>query len=123
MFILISSRFFHFFALKGTATGQLYFDDAVTFNYRKNKEFVHREFEFSSDKLVSRNLEPSSKFTTRAWLERVIIYGYTKQPKSVKIEYKNQSAQLQFTYDANNKDLLIRKPAINMDIDWTIVLS
>jgi hypothetical protein len=66
----------------------------------------------------------ASKFTTKAWLERVIIYGYGSQPKKVTIEFdNNQSQQLQFTYDAKAKVVLVRKPGININKDWKIVIS
>lgn len=57
-------------------------------------------------------------------MERVIVYGLPSEPKSVKIEYdQNQSAQLQFTYDANSKVILIRKPGVNINVDWALVIS
>jgi len=72
---------------------------------------------------LERNLNEVGKFDTLAWVERVIIYGYKTQPKSVKIEYKNQSTQLQFNYDSANKVLLIRKPAVNINLDWSIIIN
>jgi hypothetical protein len=114
--------FFNIF--KAQASGRLYFDDGLTFNYRNKSEFVYREITYSDGKLISKNLEPSSQLTTKAWLERVIIYGYNGQAKSVRIEYdNNQSSQLQFTNDANSKVVLIRKPDVIMNKDWTIVIN
>jgi hypothetical protein len=75
---------------------------------------------------VFRNLNPnpSNTFSTNAWLERVIIYGFNRQPKTVKIEYQDkQSAQLQFTYDKNGKVVLIRKPGTNIGKDWSIIID
>lgn len=37
-----------------SATGQLYFDDGLTFNYNNSKEFVYREFKFTKNKLISK---------------------------------------------------------------------
>jgi len=108
---------------KTSAVGQLYFDDSITFNYRNKSEFVHREFTFSANKLSSKKLVPESKFETKVWLERVIVYGYPNQPSKIKIEHEGQSAQLQFTYDSDNKVLLIRKPAANINHDWSIFIN
>ena len=36
-----------------SASGQLYFDDAISFNYKKNKEFVHRQFNIKNNILSS----------------------------------------------------------------------
>jgi mannosyl-oligosaccharide alpha-1,3-glucosidase len=72
-----------------------------------------------------RKVDSESKFTSKAWLERVIIYGYSSEPKSVKIEFsKNkQSEKLQFNHDAKNKVILIRKPNVNIDLDWSIIIE
>jgi alpha 1,3-glucosidase len=109
---------------KESATGELYFDDSISYGYRNNKEFVHRVFKWSDNKLTSRSMDPESKFDTEAWLERVIIYGIQTEPKSIKIEYSNkQSAKLEFTFDPNGATLLIRKPGVKINIDFTIVLE
>ena len=61
---------------------------------------------------------------TKAWVERVIVYGLQGDPKSVRIEYEQgQSAELQFTYDANSKVILIRKPGVNINVDWSLIIS
>jgi len=71
-----------------------------------------------------RSKDPESKFITGAWLERVIIYGIKTQPKLVRIEsFDYQSVELDFTYDENGKTLLIRKPGININVDFTIILE
>lgn len=107
-----------------SAKGELYFDDSISYNYRKTNEFVHRQFQFKNNKLTSKELNPSGKFTTKAWIERVIIYGVKSEPKSIRIEDANkQSAQLQFTYDPNGQTLLIRKPAVNINIDFSMVIQ
>ena len=59
VFVLLFNLILYLFILflffqKGTAAGELYFDDAVSFNYRKSKEFVHRSFAFNKNKLVSK---------------------------------------------------------------------
>ena len=66
-----------------------------------------------------------STFATNAWLERVIIYGVHTEPKSITIEsYANkQSAQLEFTFDPHGSTLLIRRPGVNINVDFTITLG
>lgn len=108
---------------KGQAEGELYFDDSKSYNYRNKKEFVHRRFVLQDNVLQSINLDKESKFDSLAWIERVIVYGVTASPKSVRIEYDNkeQSAELQFTYDQTNKALLVRKPGVKINVDWKLV--
>ena len=109
---------------KGEAAGELYFDDATSFNYVKRNEYVHRQFTYKQNMLFSTNKDAKGNFQTKSWLERVIVYGLTTEPKTVKIEYDgNQSAQLQFTYDANSKVVLIRKPGVNINKDWSIIIN
>ena len=38
---------------KSSAKGKLYIDDAVSFNYKKSKEFIYREFNFENSQLKS----------------------------------------------------------------------
>ena len=38
----------------GHAVGELYLDDSISYGYRKNKEFLYREFEFINNRLNSR---------------------------------------------------------------------
>lgn len=107
-----------------SARGELYFDDSISYGYKKNNEFVHREFNYQNSKLTSKKANADSKFTTKAWIERIIIYGVKTEPKTVTIEDANkQSAQLQFTYDPNGQTLLIRKPAVNINIDFSVVIQ
>ena len=37
-----------------TASGQLYFDDSLTYNYRIKHEFVYRQFDFANNRLTSK---------------------------------------------------------------------
>lgn len=47
--------FFKIYSLfiKGTASGELYFDDGLTFEYKKNAEFIYRGFVFNRNTLKS----------------------------------------------------------------------
>merc|ERR1719350_1513993 len=102
------------------ATGELYFDDSISYEYKRNHKFIHRQFTFEDNKLRSKSLDPKASFDTKAWLERVIIYGLKSEPKSVRIEYgSNQSAKLESNYDANGQTLLIRKPNVNIGLEFT----
>uniref|UniRef100_A0AAQ5XTG6 Glycoside hydrolase family 31 N-terminal domain-containing protein n=1 Tax=Amphiprion ocellaris TaxID=80972 RepID=A0AAQ5XTG6_AMPOC len=60
--------------------GELYIDDGHTFNYEK-KEFIHRRLSFAKNILSSVNLAPDAQFTTRSWIERVVILGASKPSK------------------------------------------
>lgn len=68
-------------------------------------------------------MEPKAKFETKAWLERVILYGVKSEPRSVKLEYSSQSTVLEFNYDASGRTLLIRKPGVNINVDFDLILE
>uniref|UniRef100_A0A672YYU2 Neutral alpha-glucosidase AB n=1 Tax=Sphaeramia orbicularis TaxID=375764 RepID=A0A672YYU2_9TELE len=63
-----------------TAEGEIYIDDGHTFNYEK-QEFIHRRLMFANNVLSSVNLNPEARFTTRSWIERVVILGASKPSK------------------------------------------
>jgi hypothetical protein len=68
-------------------------------------------------------MDPKAQFETKAWLERVIVYGIKTEPKSIKLEYSKQSAMLEFSYDPHGMTLLIRKPKVNINVDFDLILQ
>ncbi|TKS72276.1 Neutral alpha-glucosidase AB [Collichthys lucidus] len=106
---------------KRTAEGELYVDDGHTFNYEK-KEFIHRRLSFANNVLSSVNLAPDAHFSTRSWIERIIILGASK-PGKVTLIAGAQESQLEFEFDASMSVLTIRKPGMNAGVDWTVKLQ
>ncbi|XP_071495646.1 neutral alpha-glucosidase AB-like isoform X1 [Diadema antillarum] len=104
----------------GTAKGDLYIDDGHSFDYKEQK-FIYREFEFSTNRLQSRAVSGGS-FTTKSWLERVVIIGIKSVPQKVEL-ISQTTTQLSFTTSHNRQVLTIRKPGVNIGQDWTIRLS
>jgi hypothetical protein len=69
------------------------------------------------------DLHPESNLETSAWLERVIFYGFHYKPTSVNIESNGIVSQLSFYYNENTQELMIRKPGVVMNKDWTITIN
>ncbi|XP_038142485.1 neutral alpha-glucosidase AB isoform X4 [Cyprinodon tularosa] len=105
-----------------TAEGELYIDDGHTFNFEK-REFIHRKFSFTNNVLSSVNLEPDAQFTTKSWVERIIILGASKPSKITLRTADDQENQLEFDFDASMSVLTIRKPGMNAGADWTMTLQ
>ncbi|XP_039616684.1 neutral alpha-glucosidase AB isoform X2 [Polypterus senegalus] len=107
---------------QNTADGELYEDDGHSFNFQTKKEYIHRKFTFINNILTSSNADNSSHFTTKAWLEKVVVMGAQK-PSKVHIQIKDGSiSEVEYEFDAATSILTLRKPAVNIAADWTILL-
>ncbi|XP_017553579.1 neutral alpha-glucosidase AB isoform X1 [Pygocentrus nattereri] len=108
---------------QGTAEGEIYIDDFHTFNFEKEKQFIHRHLHFSDNTLSSNNLAPDSNFSTAAWIEKVIIMGAT-QPTSISlIAADGTKSAVEFEFDSAASVLTLRKPGVNAGADWTVLLQ
>jgi len=105
----------------GTATGELYLDDGKTFEHKQGR-YTWRQFNFSNGKLQN-SVHPSSKneasFETAAVVERIIVLGLPTSPSTVRVG----KTALESTYTAAKKQLVIRKPAVAINSDWTIEIQ
>lgn len=106
---------------EGEAKGRLYIDDGHSFDYQKGT-FLLREFTFSQNKLTSSAAETSGSYVTKSWLERVIVVGISDTPTSVQISSSAGTSELMFSFDSNSKVLTIRKPGLNIAVDFTITV-
>ncbi|XP_066574973.1 neutral alpha-glucosidase AB isoform X2 [Amia ocellicauda] len=107
---------------QNTAEGELFVDDGHTFKYQTDSQYIHRKFIFANQSLTSQNADPKGQFSTPAWLERVVILGAQK-PSAVTLHAADGSqSPLEFDFDAHTAVLTLRKPAVNVGADWTIVL-
>ncbi|CAB4000528.1 Neutral alpha-glucosidase AB, partial [Paramuricea clavata] len=107
---------------KGEAEGKLYLDDGISFDYQKGK-YAYREITFKQGKLESKSLDSSSHYETKSWLERIVILGMSQNPSQIVVTDKDgKTRKLDYQHDAGAYRLTIKKPAVNMAEDWSIVL-
>lgn len=104
------------------AEGELYIDDGHTFNYEK-KDFIHRRLSFANNVLSSVNLAPDAQFSTRSWIERIVILGASKPNKVTLKAAEGQESQVEFEFDASMSVLTLRKPGMNAGLDWAVNLQ
>ncbi|CAF4153328.1 unnamed protein product, partial [Rotaria magnacalcarata] len=105
------------------AKGELYMDDGYTYDYRRKRQLVHRRFIFKNNELRSKSLDTSSKFVTEAWIERIIVLGYPKNPNKVIINSGDKHATPLHSYQAATHTLVIRRPGPLVTSDWTLTIS
>ncbi|KAJ8338004.1 hypothetical protein SKAU_G00369700 [Synaphobranchus kaupii] len=107
---------------KKTAEGELYIDDGHTFNYEKQRQFIHRRLTFANNVLSSSNLAPDAQFSTDSWIERVVFLGAHK-PSAVTLKMADGSeSPLEFEFDSGMSVLTLRKPGMNAGSDWMVLL-
>ncbi|CAF0830952.1 unnamed protein product [Didymodactylos carnosus] len=105
------------------ARGELYMDDGHTYDYKKKRQFIYRRFLFKNNELTSSSLNPNGKFDTTAWIERIVIMGYPRNPNKVSINSGEQTAIPLHSYHDKQKVVIIRRPGPSISTDWTLTIS
>ena len=72
---------------------------------------------------MCRSLDSTAKFETDAWIERIVLLGYPKNPSRVTIHSGDKQANPIHSYDPATQVLVIRRPGPSVTIDWTLTLS
>lgn len=69
-----------------------------------------------------RFIDSNEKYKTKTWLERVVIAGLAKTPKSATLRVNDGTAETLEIYRLGNTHV-IRKPGVNMVDSWSITLN
>ncbi len=107
---------------KGEATGSLYLDDGQSYDYRTKSAFISGSFNFSKQTL-SYEFQKGTSDANAAWLERVVIYGYPSKPNRVVAQLgadPSKATQIAFKYNADTKEVIVRKPALPFGQNWQL---
>ncbi|CAG2104181.1 unnamed protein product [Medioppia subpectinata] len=105
----------------GSAEGQLYLDDGQTFNY-KSGQHIYGKTQFQR-KTLSYEIIDGKYDASKAWLERVTIFGYPSKPQKVVITSGEKTIQLAFKYDSQKRILVVRKPGLAFTNKWQIKVT
>lgn len=91
--------------------------------YRAGKQqiiFKIAEIKF----LIYRFIDDSASFTTKTWVERVIIVGLDKIPSTATLRASSNQASDLSIVDASKTAFTIRKPGVSMmEPTWSIKLN
>ena len=118
-----------------SAHGVLYLDDGYSFDY-KSGNYMLREFSFSNGVLTASIptcivgipgsfarciaiTKENSQFKPSSRIERIAIVGLKQTFASITLTLSGETTQLIFYKDANDR-LIIRKPDMNIDAEWSI---
>ena len=105
----------------GSAEGTVYLDDGQSFDYKTGKH-IYGRLGFSRKALNYEVIEGKWD-ESKAWLERVTIFGYPSKPSKIVLTSGAKSAQLAHKYDDRKRILVIRKPALPFTNSWQIKIS
>jgi len=68
----------------------------------------------------SKSADQSGSYTTREWIERIIVLGFPSEPKSVQAA---DGSEFGFRYDGAKSTLEIKKPSSNVNQDVDIAVT
>ncbi|KAF2069359.1 hypothetical protein CYY_009321 [Polysphondylium violaceum] len=100
-----------------SAYGELFVDDEHSFAYQKG-DFIYKSFTFKDNVLTYKDVNKSSSFKSNNKIEKIVIYGLKSVPKT--IVAASGDRKLEFEYDKEHSRLIIRKPELSIDNNWTL---
>jgi mannosyl-oligosaccharide alpha-1,3-glucosidase len=121
---------------KGKADGDLYVDDGHSFNY-KNNEFTYRKFTVEKSisstiiECVTSHPLTRSGYKLNNTVERIVIFGLEKEPKSIKAiipELKDPTlgvdgGEMELDFEFINSVLTIRTKSLPIFYHWKVILN
>ncbi|XP_058812455.1 neutral alpha-glucosidase AB isoform X2 [Topomyia yanbarensis] len=105
----------------GISKGTLYIDDETSFEYRSGK-YLYLEFELKDGVLSSKKIDTTATYVTKSWLERVVLVGLAKVPKSATLHLSNGESLALDVY-VEEGAVVVRKPGVSMLDSWSIKLN
>jgi len=110
---------------EGKASGTLYLDDGKSFEYREGAK-LYMQFTYDNGKLESKMITPTGSYTTEVWLYKVKILGQDSRTVSTQglatLKSPGSESQLNTSFSHTTGVLTIRKPGVNLGIEWNISL-
>ncbi|WWD16176.1 hypothetical protein CI109_100601 [Kwoniella shandongensis] len=131
---------------QGSASGQLYLDDGVTFAHQKG-EYIWKKFSFESGVLRSTNVHPAGEVVEKgvapydpegnSWaqsighvkVEEIVVLGLKSKPKSVKV--RGEEVEWKWTDGVSSSgkkeggasELKIKNPGVGVVYDWAVEIA
>lgn len=104
-----------------SAKGTVYLDDEKSYEYRQGK-YIYTNLKFSVNVLTSEPVDVDATFPSQSWLERIVIAGLDKVPKSATLSSATgKPVTLDIIQQTNH--IVVRKPGISVRESWKITLN
>lgn len=103
------------------AEGTVYLDDEKSYDYRNGK-YNYLRLAFENNKLTSKHIDAGASYATEAWVERIVIAGLDRTPKSATLT-SDAAAPVELDVLKQDNAFVVRKPGINVAKSWIITLN
>ena len=106
---------------EGSAQGELFVDDGVSFDFEKKNKFFLSQLKFQKGVLSATH---ENKGFDLGWsVERVIVAGLKKSPSKVVAVEDGVTRQLAFEFAKGTNVLTIKKPVSRITSDWKVIIN
>ncbi|XP_023175225.1 neutral alpha-glucosidase AB [Drosophila hydei] len=105
---------------QGKAAGTLFIDDEKSYAYRTG-ESIYVSYEFANNQLTNRFIG-KPHFKSDAWIERIVIAGLGYAPIDATITANGITQKLEIEQRSNGA-IVVRKPAVKMNVDFALKLN
>jgi len=109
---------------RGEAVGKLFLDSGDGYGYRQG-EYAYMKYKLEGGTLTAKpvpRVGGASAYQPPNMLERVELVGLAT-PRAVRLRHAGEERPLEFTHVAATNRVVIRKPAVPMAAEWSIVIS
>jgi mannosyl-oligosaccharide alpha-1,3-glucosidase len=104
------------------AEGWLYTDDGETLRHQQG-QFVARRYIFDRGVLRSELGAGGEGDYERNTVERLVFFGQPARPNRVMVSCGGKTWEAVFDYDAGRRELIVRKPSVMVDKDWSVAIE
>lgn len=103
------------------ATGTLYIDDEMSYDYRRGK-YLYMRLELKNSTITSKLIDQDAKYETKSVLDRIVIAGLNETPTHATLTSDGKTKRLEIV-NATENFFVIEKAEVNMGEEWKIELA
>lgn len=104
------------------ATGTLYIDDEISYEYRRG-HYIYLRFDFIDGTLTSKYVDEQMDFLTQSNLGRIVVAGLHYIPAYATIQTSNGDARRLEVIEASERYFEIEASNTSLALEWTITFN